>query len=248
MAIQIPYNSFEQMQNSYFSLIKKMSLISDESLDESFHSLRKKFITIVFNLCSLYEISDESLFRSLTIFEMYYSKSTEKEKIKKDIEFITLVCLNISIKEVEKRSNFLSFFTENILPNWFELSFSKKDFILKELEVLKTINFRILNPNVFDFNMIFLSLLLFTSVNSSYKENIQQINRQILIKYLFDDNSVGKSPLSISMDIVKDTLCLIGQTIINMEKFNLTLFQIISPEIEKKDAPLLLANLEKYVM
>ena len=117
--------SFEQMQSSYFSLLKKIYTIPKNCLDESFIYLRKEFIYIVSNICSFYQISDESLFRSVTIFEVYYSKTSNKEEIKENIEFITLVCLSLSTKQIENRCNYVSFFVDVILPTWFQKSYSK---------------------------------------------------------------------------------------------------------------------------
>ena len=96
--------------------------------------------------------------------------------------------------------------------------------------------------------MIFLSLFNLSTFNNSYGDIIKNTNRQILFKYLYDNETVTKSPLNVCLQIIKETFLYLGQNIINLEYFNLILYQIISPEIEKNEAVISFQNLQNCLI
>ncbi len=172
------------------------------------------------------------------------------EEIQNNLELFSLVCLSIATKEIEYNCNYVSFFVDVVLPNYFNKIYSKKVFIAKEMQVLMTLNFKILNTNIYDFNMIFLSLFNLSSFDESYSEIIKNTNRQVLFKYLIDDNSATKSPLNVCLDIIKETFVYAGQSLINFEKFNILLYHLITPEaqFQKNETIMNIKDCQNYLI
>jgi hypothetical protein len=68
------------------------------------------------------------------------------------------LCLNLSCKLEEINCNYLNFFKEKLIDGKIMKKYSLKELIKKEIEILKTLNFKISSPNFYFFNSICISV------------------------------------------------------------------------------------------
>jgi len=111
---------------------------------------RCKTVYWLIKICKKFHLKNETLFKGISLLDYYLSRTTKKIlRIEEEISFIAVVCLNIACKFEEINCNFMIFFKDNLLEKGvYEL----KDLIKKEIEILKTLQFKISIPNFYQIN------------------------------------------------------------------------------------------------
>ena len=115
-------------------------------------------------LCSKLNFSDQTLFRSVSIFDEYISKLT-----------IAIACLSLATKLEEINCNYISFLNEKVLNSPNSKIFTSNDLINMEFQILKALQYNTMFSTPLDFIEIYLDI--FRNVLGS---NNSMINNQII--------------------------------------------------------------------
>jgi hypothetical protein len=112
-------------------------------------------------LCGKLNFSDQTLFRSVSIFDQYISKMTIDEASELDQQYlnlITIACLSLATKLEEINCNYISFLNEKVLNSPNSQIFTNKDLTNMEFKILKTLNYNTMYSTPLDFIEIYLEI------------------------------------------------------------------------------------------
>jgi len=112
-------------------------------------------------LCGKLNFSDQTLFRSVSIFDQYTSKMTMDEASELDQQYlnlITIACLSLATKLEEINCNYISFLNEKVLNSPNSQIFTNKDLTNMEFKILKTLNYNTMYSTSLDFIEIYLEI------------------------------------------------------------------------------------------
>lgn len=167
---------------------------------------RSHFIEWLIFLNKTLSFRTETLFRAITIFDIYISKL--KKFNLTETKLALIACLNIATKLEEVNVNFLKFFTERCLNEENQpQGFTSCDLAKKEIEVLKVLNFRTNYTTPYDLLSVFQQLCLNMFKNDFNKTNfIINISEEILINCLYDQNYIYLCPKQIALFTINQTL------------------------------------------
>lgn len=165
---QINIKNFTNLQKEEGSFEEQRYPNVPEIIEE-----RIKVVDFLIRICKKYNLKNETFFKAVNIFDNFLSKTTEKITNFEEIKFISIICLSISCKFEEVNCNYLIFFKENLLEkNTYEM----KDLINKEMEILKTLNFKLDIPHFYLFNNIIMQI----AISNIYKEsNERSVNSEV---------------------------------------------------------------------
>jgi hypothetical protein len=105
-------------------------------------------------LCSKLSFSDQTLFRTISIFDQYICKMSidEIQNISQNyINLITIACLSLSTKLEEINCNYINFLNENVLNPKNEKIFKNEDLTRMEIKILKALKYKIIYSTPLDF-------------------------------------------------------------------------------------------------
>jgi len=129
-------------------------------------------------LCSKLNFSDQTLFRSVSIFDEYISKLTINDSLKINQQYlnlITIACLSLASKLEEINCNYISFLNEKVLNSPNSKIFTNNELTNMEFQILKTLQYNTMFSTPLDFIEIYLDI--FKNVLGS---NNSMINNQII--------------------------------------------------------------------
>ena len=129
-------------------------------------------------LCNKLNFTDQTLFRSISLFDQYISKLSIEYAANLDqptLNIITIACLSLSTKLEEINCNYISFLNEKVLNTPNSKTFTNKDLTKMELSILKTLKFKTLYSTPMDFMDIYIEI--YRNIISS---NNSEINSQLI--------------------------------------------------------------------
>ena len=129
-------------------------------------------------LCNKLNFTDQTLFRSISLFDQYISKLSIEYAANLDqptLNLITIACLSLSTKLEEINCNYISFLNEKVLNTPNSKTFTNKDLTKMELSILKTLKFKTLYSTPMDFMDIYIEI--YRNIISS---NNSEINSQLI--------------------------------------------------------------------
>ena len=163
-------NSFINSINNNLSIIKEnFNNFKDEeaspikpsdyiiSIDEA----RANMVNWLTLLCTKLNFTDQTLFRSVSIFDQYMSKVSLDKVINLDqnkLNLITIACLSLSTKLEEINCNYISFLNEKVLNSPNSQIFTNKDLTKMELTILKTLKYKTIYSTPLDFIDIYITI------------------------------------------------------------------------------------------
>ena len=112
-------------------------------------------------LCNKLNFSDQTLFRSISLFDQYFSRISPEQAInlnQENLNLITIACLSLSTKLEEINCNYISFLNEKVLNSPNSQIFTNKDLTKMEFTILKILKFKILYSTPLDFLEIYLEI------------------------------------------------------------------------------------------
>lgn len=141
------------------------------------NSIRENMTKWLKFLCEKLNFTNQTLFRSVIIFDKYISalKGQELELTQEKLNLIAIACLSLGTKMEEINCNYVSFFSEKVLnmPNC--PIFSVKDLTKMEIQVMKKLKYKTLYSTALDFNEIYVGILkTFFDGNIQNNENLLQ--------------------------------------------------------------------------
>ena len=145
----------------------------------SIEGARANMVNWLSFLCSKLNFSDQTLFRSVSIFDEYISKLTidDASQINQQyLNLITIACLSLATKLEEINCNYISFLNEKVLNTPNAKIFTNNDLTNMEFQILKLLQYNTMFSTPLDFLEIYLDI--FTNV---FGTNDSQIISQIKV-------------------------------------------------------------------
>ena len=134
----------------------------------SIDGARSNMINWLSFLCNKLNFSDQTLFRSVALFDQYFSRIHPEEAFNLDQQYlnlITIACLSLATKLEEINCNYISFLNEKVLNSPNSKIFTNKDLTQMELKILQTLKFKTLYSTPLDFLEIYLEIFRNISVD-----------------------------------------------------------------------------------
>jgi hypothetical protein len=221
-----PFNwSWEQeeitMEEYLENLIKTQVIL--EGNPHEYIKFRSEGITNILTISKHYELKNETVFKAVQIFDMYYWKSIKLEDFHTclDEQKINIVlAISIASKMEEVNCNFLEYFYKNLIKGKIKQKITLQIFAQKESVILKAINFRLTAPNFLDFNYLFFQMILIRihRINSEKNQDksrykldnfiyyFMKLNNQVTIRYASLNEAFLISPFYSGLICLKATL------------------------------------------
>ena len=155
-------------------------------------------------LCNKLNFAEQTLFRSISLFDQYISKLSIEQAANTDqltLNLITIACLSLSTKLEEINCNYISFLNEKVINTPESKTFTNKDLTKMELTILKTLKFKTLYSTPLDFMDIYIEIyrnIISTNnseINSQFISNIRMLTINLMksninnIMYLTNSSS-----------------------------------------------------------
>ena len=191
-------NSFINSINNNLSIIKEnynnfkdeeASPIKPSDYIISIDEARANMVNWLSFLCTKLNFTDQTLFRSVSIFDQYMSKVSLDKVINLDqnkLILITIACLSLSTKLEEINCNYISFLNEKVLNSPNSKIFTNKDLTQMELTILKKLKFKTLYSTPLDFMDIYIEIYrnIFSTnnsiLNSQLLSNIKNLSINLM--------------------------------------------------------------------
>ena len=145
----------------------------------SIEGARTNMVNWLSFLCTKLNFADQTLFRSISIFDQYISKITPEEAInltQETLNLITIACLSLATKLEEINCNYISFLNEKVLNSPNSKIFTNKDLTKMELTILKVLKFKTLYSTPLDFMDIYIELY-----RNIFSANNTLINSELIL-------------------------------------------------------------------
>lgn len=143
------YSSGKDTDEVFFdgALEKLSALRFGRFLD--FHGVQEKFrakmIDWMFEVLTIYQQKDSTIFKSIFLMDMYYANRKEKESLD-ELHLVGMICMMIASKSEEIRYIKLDAFLNTIGRG----KFTKERILAKEREVLQVIGFKTAFPTIYE--------------------------------------------------------------------------------------------------
>ena len=147
-ALNILNENFNNFKND------EPTILFNKNHSSSFIEIRKNMLNWVIFLCQKLHFKTQTLFRSVTIFDLYMANKDENYS-QKELNLITIACLSLSTKIEEINCNYISFFNEKVLNPPNEHIYNNIDLTKMEFKILKELNYKIIYSTPFDFLEIY---------------------------------------------------------------------------------------------
>ena len=145
----------------------------------SIEGARANMVNWLSLLCSKLNFSDQTLFRSVSIFDEYISKLTidDASQINQHyLNLITIASLSLATKLEEVNCNYISFLNEKVLNTPDAKIFTNNDLTNMEFQILKLLQYNTMFSTPLDFLEIYLDIF-----TKTFGTNDSQIISQIKI-------------------------------------------------------------------
>ena len=145
----------------------------------SIEGARANMVNWLSLLCSKLNFSDQTLFRSVSIFDEYISKLTidDASQINQQyLNLITIASLSLATKLEEVNCNYISFLNEKVLNTPDAKIFTNNDLTNMEFQILKLLQYNTMFSTPLDFLEIYLDIF-----TNAFGTNDSQIISQIKI-------------------------------------------------------------------
>ena len=167
---------------------------------------RKNMINWLIFLYNTLNFTNQTLFRTVSIYDQYLSKISQKEledMTQNKLNLITIGCLSLSTKLEEINCNYISFLNEKVLNTPNEKIFTNKDLTKMELTILKTLKYKTIYSTPLDFIDIYLEIF------TNFPGNNKSFMTPQMISFIKD----------VSINILKDNVININYLTNNASHF-----------------------------
>jgi hypothetical protein len=157
--------------------------------------LRKKIVEWMLYVSKNLNFKNETVFRCIQLFDSYLSRSVEKistiTDLDSDIQLSAVVCLNLACKLEEINCNYIKFLNENLLDS----KYTMKQLVAKEIEILRTLKFKLHSSNFYNFNNLFLQIAI-QEISSFKNKTLNEffakncIDKNYLLSQLINTNDI----------------------------------------------------------
>ena len=209
---QIVINDLKNLEEKNDMASKEPKCLTENEIIEE----RVNIVHSLIKICKRFNFKNETLYRAISVFDNFLSKSLKPITNYEELKLISIVCLSLSCKLEEINCNYLIFFKENLIE---ENTYEVKDLIEKEMEILKTLQFKLNFPHFYFFNNVVMQI----AISNIYKQSETEIpenkehldslcmelarhNEFITKKYVVNKHSIFISPMGSGITCFKMTL------------------------------------------
>ena len=169
---------------------------------------RAQMVDWLIFLCHNLSFRQETLFRAVSIFDLYLSKS-ENEIVFSiyELKLSAIACLSLSTKIEEINCNFVQFLSDNVLNGGNEVIYTTKDLTKKEIEILQKLNFNTNQSTAYQFLNVFQQICFNFLGEETAKINwILTMSENYLALVVKNENSIFIPPCEMAMTAINQTL------------------------------------------
>ena len=168
-ALNILNENFNNFKND------EPTILFNKNHSSSFIEIRKNMLNWVIFLCQKLHFKTQTLFRSVTIFDLYMANKDENYS-QNELNLITIACLSLSTKIEEINCNYISFFNEKVLNPPNEHIYNNIDLTKMEFKILKELNYKIIYSTPFDFLEIYTEI--FKNILNQNKNELNKLKNE----------------------------------------------------------------------
>lgn len=180
----------------------------EKNISESLIKCRATSIEWVLKTAEVLQLNEITIFKAISLIDNFVFSNLKGESIDmEDIKLSVIICLNIACKFEEVYSNYFNAFYKKFYGNG-KGNFTKKQFVEREMEILKKINFK-LNLENFHSSNLHIKTVISDLVNqegenfSGFKEEFSKINEQVVKYYALQKESFIYSSLDSAVITIK---------------------------------------------
>ncbi len=215
----------------------KIDIKSNELFE---NDTRNNMVNWLLFLCKTLNFNLQTLFRCVSIFDEFISKSRichleNGELTQEKLNLITIACLSLSTKLDEINCNYVSFFTEKVLnlPNC--KIFTVKDLTKMELTILKELNFKTLNTTSYDYMLFYIEMFkYFFNPNFNLFNNLKNLAENIMEQNINTNNFLNMSQSDYAFSCLNHAFIQIGMGNIMNQIRNIIMIFNINNLMKKK--------------
>ena len=140
--------------------------------------IRTNMVNWLIFLCNTLNFKNQTLFRTISLFDMYLSKVSKneiEEMTQEKLNLIAIASLSLSTKLEENNCNYISFLNEKVLNSPNQKIFTNEDLTKMEFTILKALKYKTIYSTPLDFIEIYLKIF-----SNFLKNNNSFINPEIL--------------------------------------------------------------------
>ena len=175
------------------------SLIEPINYPIHLSTTRVQIINWIIFICDNLHFNNQTLFRSVIIFDKFLSKNPNIDYNNQFIlNLVAIACLSLATKLEEVNCNFVTFLTDNVLNNPENKIYTHTDLTKMEFFILKTLKFKTLYSTALDFNSIYIQLFEYIlnakeGKNSNVLKNFIFVSENCLKNFLVNDMFINMS-------------------------------------------------------
>ena len=215
----------------------KIDIKSNELFE---NDTRNNMVNWLLFLCKTLNFNLQTLFRCVSIFDEFISKSRichleNGELTQEKLNLITIACLSLSTKLDEINCNYVSFFTEKVLnlPNC--KIFTVKDLTKMELTILKELNFKTLYTTSYDYMLFYIEMFkYFFNPNFHLFNNLKNLAENIMEQNINTNNFLNMSQSDYAFSCLNHAFIQIGMGNIMNQIRNIIMIFNINNLMKKK--------------
>lgn len=198
--------SQKELSETFSLYLNKQKLIQSYPLE--IIPTRSQMIDWLIFLCQNLSFKPETLFRAVSIFDLYISKS-QNEIIFSiyELKLVVIASLSLATKIEEINCNFVNFLADNVLNGGSEIVYSSKDLTKKEIEILQKLNFNTNQSTPYQFLNVFQQLAFNFLGNQPAKSSwVLNTSENFLTLIVKNENSIFTPASEVAMAAINQTL------------------------------------------
>lgn len=204
--------TLKELSETYSLYLTKQQLI--HSYPEELIPIRTQIVNWLIFLCHNLSFKTETLFRAISIFDLYISKQNSSNIVSFfDVKLVAIASLSLATKLEEINCNFVQFLSDNVLNGGNQQIYTTTDLTKKEIDILKQLNFNTNQSTAYQFLTVFqqicFNLLNEQAQTMDYILNMSENYLRFIIK---SENSMSSSPCEMAMLAINQTLFQLAYT------------------------------------
>lgn len=183
---------------------------------------RYQIVTWLNFLCENLSFRKETLYRAISIYDIYISKVNQNFSMYQ-IKLIAIACLSLATKIEEINCNFVNFLTSRVLNGQDEEIYKSKDLAMKEIEILKKLNFNLNQSTPYQFLTIFQQIAFNVLDQGDQFKMFLSISESFLLSFMQNNNSILFCSKDIAIYVFNQTILQFNTYFMNTNPKNVSM-------------------------
>lgn len=209
------------------SLKRLLNIENNNKLNLELKALRNESIKWIFNLSESLQLNIEIIFKAVQLADLAVFSNFEPFNLiidSEDVRLSIIICLNLACKLEDKSLNFYEILFKYFNKNKFK-TITKRQYFLRELEILEKINFNLNSDNFYSVNLTIQNYILNNltneqlnnnnniNINNNYKEEFKRINLVTCTYYSYAEEALTLRALDSALIVNLITLNLLKRKV-----------------------------------